>query len=187
MTGRHLVIRALPLAALCTAGAAERSVAQVTANPNVPQRAVLIEAGLRDASELGTLWTVSAGAQQEVARAVSAGVVVSYAWVDDTLCPADGGGCIESPTVIAFDAQLEFRYGQGAIHPYGVVALGAARLHTEGNDRSRWGFAYSPGLGLRGRAGARWWLFAEGRWRQERFGSIRADGVAGTVGMNIGF
>lgn len=183
-----LAVRVLIVAACCIAAAGERAAAQVTANADVPQRAFLFGIGLRDAGELSNLWTVSGGAQREVAHAVSAGLVVSHGSRGETACPGVvGTTCITSASVTGVDAQLEFRYGQRAVHPYGVVSLGAAHLRAEPDSLSGWGFAYSPGLGLRARAGPGLWVFAEGRWRQETFGSVQASGAAGTLGLNIGF
>jgi hypothetical protein len=176
-------------AASLIAGIPDLAAAQVTVNPGVPQRAYMVGVGLRDAGDLGTMWTLTAGAQWATAHAVSAGLAVRHEWAGETECPTAGGvTCvgISSPTVTAADLHLEFRYGQGVIHPYGIVSLGAARFRAR-DEASRWSFAYSTGLGLRGRAGRGWWLFAEGRWRRERFGSLRADGIAGALGVNLAF
>lgn len=147
---------------------------------------------MRDAGDLETLWVGELGVRLPVARRVNAGLTVWGAEVPETRCPStppQNGAppCPTSGRLTGIDLNLEFYYGSGVVHPFGVVALGVGHLSLPDEDVRETAFAYSTGLGLGGRAGRRVWLFLEGRWRQESFDAYRAHGVIGVLGAKWGF
>lgn len=156
--------------------------------PNLPGRTVVAGLGLRHAGDLGTAWLGAVGVRIPVARRVNGGLTASHGRVVDHACPTiPGARCPEDRRFTALDLDLEFYYGGGVIHPYGVVSLGVGHLNMPDEGFSRAAFAYSTGLGVGGRAGARVWVFLEGRWRQEAFGDRSARGLLGMVGTKLGF
>lgn len=161
--------------------------AQLRSDANLPGRAVVAGLGLRDAGDLGTAWLAALGVRIPVARRVNGGLTASHGRVVDHACPTiPGARCPEDRRLTAVDLDLEFYYGGDVIHPYGVVSLGVGHLDMPDEGFSRTAFAYSTGLGVGGRVGARAWLFLEGRWRQEAFGDRSARGLLGMVGTKFG-
>ena len=157
-------------------------------DPNLPGRTVVAALGLRDAGDLGTAWLAALGVRVPLARRVNGGLTASHGRVIDQACPTiPGARCPEDKRLTALDLDLEFYYGGGVVHPYGVVSLGIGHLNIPDEGFSRTAFAYSTGLGVGGRVGARAWLFLEGRWRQETFGDSSARGLLGIAGTKLGF
>ena len=157
-------------------------------DPDLPGRTVTAGFGLRDAGDLGTAWLAALGVKVPLARRVSGGLTASHGRVLDHACPTiPGARCPEDRRLTALDLDLEFYYGGGVIHPYGVVSLGMGRLNMPDEGMSSTAFAYSTGLGVGARIGAGAWLYLEGRWRQETFGDRSARGLVGMVGTKLGF
>lgn len=163
--------------------------AQQRADPNIPGRTILAALGVRDAGNLATVWETAVGVRFPLTRRVNGGLTVSRAEVPLMLCPLEPGfpRCPTGGWLSAVDLELEFFYGNGVVHPYGVVALGAGHLSLPDEDVRRTAFAYSTGLGLGGRVASRVWLFLEGRWRQETFNVYSAHGLIGRAGAKFGF
>lgn len=182
---RYQILSAIIGCALLVPGL---SSGQQRLDPNLPGRTVVAGLGLRDAGDLGTVWLAAAGVSIPVARRVNGGLTASYSGVTAQECPAvPGSSCHGDGRITGLDAGLEFYYGGGLIHPYGVVSLGIGHLNLPDDGISRTAFAYSTGLGVGARAGPRAWLFVEGRWRQETFGDRSARGLLGIVGTKLGF
>jgi hypothetical protein len=167
------------------------SAAQQGVDPQLPGRTVSAAIGVRDAADLDVVWVGELGAPLPITRRVNGGLTVSASEVPESLCPViqlEGGRrCPTGGWLTGLDVNLEFYYGNGVVHPYGVVSLGVGHLRLPDEDVRETAFAYSTGLGLGARAGRRAWLVLEGRWRQESFDDYSAHGLVAVVGAKWGF
>jgi hypothetical protein len=183
---RHQILAAIIGCALLVPGA---SSGQQRLDPELPGRTVVAGLGVRDAGDLATVWVAALGVRFPVTQRVNAGLTAWGSDVPELQCPQEvgfrcptGGG-----TLTGLDLGLEFYYGRGVVHPYGVISVGAGHLSLPDEDVRETAFSYSTGLGLGARAGRRVWLLGEGRWRHESFGPYRAHGVMGVLGVKWGF
>lgn len=182
---RHQILSAIIGCALIVPGA---SSGQQRLDPELPGRTIVAGLGVRDAGDLETVWVAALGVRFPVTQRVNAGLTVWGSDVPELQCPQEVGfRCPTGGTLTGLDLGLEFYYGRGVVHPYGVVSVGVGHLSLPDEDVRETAFSYSTGLGLGARAGRRVWLFGEGRWRHEGFGPYRAHGVMGVLGVKWGF
>lgn len=168
------------------------SSAQQRLDPDLPGRTIVAGIGVRDAGDLETVGVAELGVRYPLARRVNGGVTIWGSEVPETECPAipldnGDGRCPGGGRITGLDLNLEFFYGSGAVHPYGVVGLGVGHLSLPDENVGQTAFAYSTGLGLGARAGRRVWLFVEGRWRQENFEAYRTHGLLVVFGAKWAF
>lgn len=166
------------------------SAAQRRVDPQLPGRTVSAAIGVRDAGDLDVVWVGELGVRLPITRRVNGGLTVSAAEVPVLLCPLQLEGSGRCPTggwLTGLELNLEFYYGNGVVHPYGVVSLGVGHLRLPDEDVRETAFAYSTGLGLGARTARRGWLFLEGRWRQESFDDYSAHGLVAAFGAKWGF
>jgi hypothetical protein len=158
-----------------------------TMTDELPQTAVFLGGGVRDAGELGNSGFGTLGVRYQTAPRLAWVVSATHTARGDVDCPTEvGTSCIPGrASVTALDLGLEFLYGQSTVQPYGAVSLGVAYLRRGEDDVSRLGPAYSTGLGLAVPVTGTVRLFVEARWRQETFGSINARGYAALGGVRV--
>ena len=158
-------------------------------DPELPGRTVMAGLGVRDAGDLGAVWVGALGVRFPVAPRVNAGLTAWGSGVPDRSCPQEVGvRCARGDgSLTGLDAGVEFYYGRGTVHPYGVASVGVGHLSLPDEDVRQTAFSYSTGVGLGARAGSRVWLFGELRWRHESFAAYRAHGAVGILGGKWGF